>query len=341
MNDSHNDALGASPAEQASQIRSLQQQLRAVQHEHDHYRDHYRELESVCWKLMEDVNSIRQEGLNASQARISLVGESPGSRRDDTRPSQRETCSPALIQTPARASAAPCLDSPICTLMPSNRSRVRGALHMEQPEAQALVDRLSTLQQWMQDLTTSLPTHHTRSANVGAEVRNASRSFSSQHHLDPAADSAAVNSAVRDRAAQQKCSAEKSPRAAFRSPRRSRDAVAQLQAVVDELFLRFTQLQATLTDLLWTTAHPPALSTPAHTRQDRDVEVARLRAINQQLRRTLRGYEQTGVPARNCDAHVRVAATLTQKPLAAHHQGPAGYAPASENGLFVAFPRKR
>ncbi|KPI83495.1 hypothetical protein ABL78_7469 [Leptomonas seymouri] len=325
------------PVEQTALIHHLRRQLHAVQQEHERYRNHYREVESVCWDLVGDMKRLRQEGLDSSQVHAALPatgrhtrGPSPHSRAtwEETKDSSAQLGSPpSPIQLQSSTNQ---LGQEAST--PRQRqpqpvwSRAHGALHLEREEAQALMDRLWTLRQWMGDLFESV-----QALTSPAAARENSSSELTHRASACLGEVAEVNAKAGV------------PRASHPVPQAGCVSARQLHRILDEIYLQFTQLQATLTDTLWTTAHPPALSTPAHTRKDRSTEVERLRAINQQLRRTLRDYEQAR--SRRTTTASSATSTFSRPPLrkfaaAAALRAPPGYAASQEANLFVALPRR-
>ncbi|KAG5511587.1 hypothetical protein GH5_06542 [Leishmania sp. Ghana 2012 LV757] len=364
-------------AARARRHRSLDQQLEAMRREQGHYRRHYTELEAVCWDLLNNLASTETDGGGAHESRG--MGRSPAVNSAAT-PSSPCT-SPSLIPPAAAAHARSgerglgCPPSLSCvgshpSLSPSTEATTARVStqracqsHPSDPlplfqgnavswadsqrrtprpckaevlspqETQLLLSRLRKLHQWMSDLVTgvSAATSSAR-ADVGCSVSGALS--------DP---SAAVTKAATDVCLRGDSSASflSSPRSTGESPQRCVTAL-RLHRAVDDLFMLFTQLQATLTDTVWCIGHPPALSTPARTHHDRDVEVERLQAINQQLRRVLRGYEQPHRAAKGApkwQAHNGVKASRgSTVPLPS--SPPPGYTASNEPGLFIALRRR-
>ncbi|KPA74243.1 hypothetical protein ABB37_09257 [Leptomonas pyrrhocoris] len=343
------DAADTRAAEQASVVHRLREQLYALQHEQEHYRSHYGELESVCWELVRDIEELRQERLDRSHlhAATSKDGLTLGMRNPCSQTAnERSTLDssaqlrPLLPSTQLQSSTsrqdggAP---SPVQGRPAPTPPRVHGPLHLEQHEAQILVDRVWTLRQWMGDLSDGVAA---LTLSDAAAAGTANSSEQPQHRIPVFPGEAAV----REKAAELTIRRDV-PHALLRTPQSGSNAPRLLHRTLDDIFLQFTQLQARLTDTLWTTAHPPALSSPAHTRQDRDIEVARLRAINQQLRRTLHDYEQTrrrSTAPTPTVARPRSRSPLRRSSATAAPRAPPGYtASQEEEGLFVALPRRR
>ncbi|KAL7703748.1 hypothetical protein N2W54_004983 [Lotmaria passim] len=336
MDDNIDDGVAASPAEQAAQIRSLQQQLCSLQHEHEQYRNHYQELESVCWELLGDMKQLCDEeelhGLpprrrfveRALRTRLqtpaleTVIEEAPFKATAVT----EAALSPSLVSRQDQLASPPPPPSPAAA-----PPRVCGPLYLDRADAQALVDRLRTLRQWMGDLHGGIQALTSRRIPTSSSL--------ARHQDSPLA--CPIDAAVLAKAADLKSTAKP----AHTSPAGG-ETMRLLHRVLDDLFLQFTQLQATLTDTLWTTAHPPALSTPAHTQRDHDVEVTRLRAINQQLRRTLRGYEQSNRKATDSSRAQRLSSpSPSRKTTSRALRIPPGYAKSQEEGLVVAVPRRQ
>ncbi|KAG5507232.1 hypothetical protein JIQ42_06638 [Leishmania sp. Namibia] len=365
----------ASPtAARAGRHRSLYQQLEAMRREQGHYRRHYSELEAVCWDLLNDLAATETDGGGADESRG--MGRSPAVDSAATLSS-----APSLIPPAAAAHARSgerglgCPPSLSCagshpSLSPSTEATTArvstqraGQSHPSDPlplfqgsavswadsqrrtprpcntevlspqETQLLLSRLRKLHQWMSDLVTgvSAATSSAR-ADVGYSVSGALS--------DPSAAVTKAATAVCLRG-DSSASLLSSPQSTGELPQKCVTAL-RLHRAVDDLFMLFTQLQATLTDTVWCTSHPPALSTPARTHHDRDVEVERLRAINQQLRRVLRGYEQPHRAAKgapNLQAHNGVKASRGSI-LPLPSSPPPGYTASNEPGLFIALRRR-
>ncbi|KAG5485283.1 hypothetical protein CUR178_06646 [Leishmania enriettii] len=371
-------SAAASPtAARVRRHRSLDQQLEVMRREQGQYRRHYSELEAVCWDLLNDLAATETDGGGAHES--GLMGRSPTVERAATPSSPCPA--PSLIPPAAAAHARSgerglvCPPSLSCvgshpSLSPSaeaTTSRVstqrEGQSHPSDPvslfqgsavswadpqrrtprpcrtdalspqEAQLLLSRLRKLHQWMSELVTgvSAATSPAR-ADVGSSVSGALS--------DPSAAVAKAATAVRLRG-DSRASLLSSPRSTGESPQRCVTAL-RLHRAVDDLFMLFTQLQARLTDTVWCTSHPPALSTPARTHHDRDLELERLRAINQQMRRVLRGYEQPHRAAKvapKLQAHTAVNASRGSRvPLPS--SPPPGYTASNEPGLFIALRRR-
>jgi hypothetical protein len=320
-------------SEPAAQLHGLRQQLHAVQQERDRYRSHLSELESLCWELVGDLAQLRGDVVDGVKVHADFVeGGGPSVREE--RPIAHKPLSSittSLVDRPSSLKNTQSQRSSLSSVVQGRLScpRVRGPLRLELDEAQALLRRLWTLRQWMGDLVDSVATFETtiggaRSSSVGQ-----------QHTPLLCRDDAAI----REEAAALK-TGRSAPQTSS-SSQLSGDTPQQLHRTLDDIFLQFTQLQASLTNTLWTTSHPPALSTPAHTRQDSEIEVARLQTINQELRRTLRAYEQSHSRPNTSAAGCRSSRSASRKPSHSTRCPPPGYVEAPEKGLFVAFPRSR
>ncbi|KAK7196603.1 hypothetical protein NESM_000598800 [Novymonas esmeraldas] len=314
----------AAAAAAAARIHELEQQLETVRQEQAAYVRHCQALEGVCWDVLDDVARGEEAGeghIHVYPASFSLrdsAAAAPLSRP----PWQR--CSGAHAAASRLRSASPPLPP-------------RGASAVSSSEAHLLLERLGTLRQWMHDLVVGLhaarpmqrPHDAWRAAERGTTTTATAASVSAD--AGSSADVVGADSSM-----------EQLTRAA---PHPQRVGPATLHRAVDDVFVCFTQLQAMLTDVVWDTAHPPALSTPARTYGDRHVEVERLRAINQDLRRTLRGYEQSCSATRRGESSSRRGATTTTTTAAEAATSmppppPTGYAATKEAGLVVAVRRR-
>ncbi|CAG9569049.1 hypothetical_protein [Leishmania major strain Friedlin] len=214
------------------------------------------------------------------------------------------------------------------TTVPSSRPnpRLRGSDEADvfsPQESQLLFRRLRRLYQWMGDLVTGVSAA-TLSGCADVNFRGdgglrdpSSVAAEAIANVCPCSDSSATWSA--------------SPLSACESPLK-RVTALRLHRVVDDLFMPFTQLQATLTDVVWCTSQPPALSTPVRMHLDHAMEVER-------QRRTLWGYEQSRQTAREEPApqpYDEIRARRPAAPPLSSPPPPAGYAASNESGLFIA-----
>ncbi|CAC9449645.1 hypothetical_protein [Leishmania infantum] len=370
-------AAATPTAAQAARILSLEQKLQALPTEQDHYRRHYEEPEGVCWDVLDDLAENEGRGAHDSTgigppsaedgAPLLDASSSPPSRLASPATAPRASAGrhglgypvsashdgphshPSLCSdaTPAgvssrRATQRHLSDHPppsrrttISSSRPDPRLRCSGEADVLSPqETQLLLRRLRRLHQWMGDLVTGVSAATSSGcADVGCRGDGALRDPSATAteviaNVCPCSDSSAACSAF--------------PLSARESPLK-RVTALRLHRVVDDLFMLFTQLQATLTDVVWCTSHPPALSTPVRTHLAHDVEVERLRAINQQLRRTLRGYEQSHQTASEAPAprpYDSIKASRRAAPPLSSPPPPAGYAASHESGLFIALRRR-
>lgn len=341
------ETTASTPAEYAAQIRSLRHRLTVLERQNERYRHHYGELESVCWEVLTDVQELRTAAAAAADAGLneshrtdqSLIDAAAASAERTTTTSALATSSSTADREKAQALSSRPMEPSRTPLRPFEACpRPRGSLHLQRNEAQALMDRLWTLRAWVGDLADAVGG---RASNNGAAVTLLGAAPERENANFPIAE-AAPAAALRRQPAHAVRTLSASPSPQQRT--KDHDTHDQLHRLLDDVFLGFTQLQATLTDTLWSINHPPALSTPPHTRQDRDMEVARLRTINDQLRRTLQGYEQAHrrTDARVPVVHGDVRRTQQQqqrreRPSTSSPQPPPGYTTvASDAGLYVA-----
>ncbi|KAG5486248.1 hypothetical protein LSCM1_07371 [Leishmania martiniquensis] len=368
----------ASPsAEQAAHLQAIEQQLQAMRIEQGRYRRYCHALEGVCWDLLDDLGvtgkggsgvhgEARKERLPAADGTaVNLPSSTPppippaatphasSGMRGLDRPSSHPRAgshtilSPCTEVTPSMASSNQTRGQPhLCTPLPlsqldaaSTPGLKRGAPRsckaglLSPHETQLLFNRLRQLRQWMSDLVTGVS-----AATFSARAEDGCRVGGTLSSPSVAPAEVVTDACVCGDASTSSSAPPLSPG----EPSQELVTARRLHRAVDDLFMLFTQLQATLTDTVWCTSHPPALSTPARTNQDRDVEVERLRAINQQLRRILRGYEQSHKAIKGsstfqaCDngkASRGSAASLPSTP-------PPGYTASNEPGLFIALRRR-